>query len=137
MKKFVLYSENSPLYGRIFYVTSKENYDRRIKNAREINKMDGFSTAQEVIDYWVKWFGVQPEDFIVMCQWRCIIGKLYTIYELTGEALARALAETREADFLEEEHATDADVIAYNESMCAVYNQDGSFVDYMPELYYD
>ena len=63
------------------------------------------------------------------------MGKLYTIYELTGEALARALAETREADFLEEEHATDADVIAYNESMCAVYNQDGSFVDYIPELY--
>ena len=67
MKKFVIYSENSSLCGRIFYVTSKENYDRRIKNAREIKKMDGFSTAQEVIDYWVKWFGAQPEDFIVMC----------------------------------------------------------------------
>lgn len=38
-----------------------------IYNAREINKMDGFSTAQEVIDYWGKWFGVQPEDFIIMC----------------------------------------------------------------------
>ena len=67
MKKFVIYSENIPLYGRIFYVTSKENYDRRIKNAREINKMDGFSTAQEVIDYWGEWFGVQPDDFIIMC----------------------------------------------------------------------
>ena len=65
------------------------------------------------------------------------MGKLYTIYELTGEALARALAETREADFLEEEHATDADVIAYNEQIGAIYNQDGSFVDYIPELYYD
>ena len=65
MKKFVLYSENSPLYGRIFYVTSKENYDRRIKDARKIYKMYGFSTVQEIIDYWQKYFGVQPEDFII------------------------------------------------------------------------
>ena len=65
MKKFVIYSENSLLCGRIFYVTSEENYNRRIQNAREIKRMDGFSTVEEVIDYWVKWFGVQPEDFIV------------------------------------------------------------------------
>lgn len=60
MKKFVIYSENIPLYGRTFYVTSKENYD-----ARKIHKMDGFSTVQEVIDYWQKYFGIQPEDFII------------------------------------------------------------------------
>lgn len=67
MKKFVIYSENIPLYGRTFYVTSKENYDSRIQDARKIHKMDGFSTVQEIIDYWQKYFGVQPEDFIVMC----------------------------------------------------------------------
>ena len=67
MKKFVIYSENIPLYGRCLYVTSKENYDRRIKDARKIYKMDEFSTVQEVIDYWQKYFGVQPEDFIVKC----------------------------------------------------------------------
>lgn len=65
MKKFVIYSENIPLYGRIFYVTNKENYDSRIQDARKIHKMDGFSTVQEIIDYWQKYFGVQPEDFII------------------------------------------------------------------------
>lgn len=66
MKKYVIYSEKSPLCGStILYVTSEENYNRRIKNAREIKRMDGFTTVEEVIDYWVKWFGVQPEQFIV------------------------------------------------------------------------
>lgn len=70
MKKYVIYSENiTPCYavpnGRIFYVTSEENYNRRIQNAREIKRMDGFTTVEEVIDYWKEWFGVQPEQFIV------------------------------------------------------------------------
>lgn len=61
--------------------------------------------------------------------------KLYTIHELTGVALARALDETRESDFLPEEKTTDEELIAYNEWIGAVYNHDGSLADYMPELY--
>ena len=65
MKKFVIYSVSFPLHNCSLYVTTKENYDSRIKDARKIYKMDGFSTVQEIIDYWQKYFGVQPEDFII------------------------------------------------------------------------
>lgn len=67
MKKYVIYSERATNTNTntVFYVTSEENYNRRIQNAREIKRMDGFTTVEEVIDYWVKWFGVEPEDFIV------------------------------------------------------------------------
>lgn len=65
MKKYVIYSERATNTNKMFYVTSEENYNRRIKNAREIKRMDGFATVEEVIDYWKEWFGVQPEQFIV------------------------------------------------------------------------
>ena len=49
MKKFVIYSENIPLYGRIFYVTSKENYEAVIRNASKVLYFNG--TIQEAVEY--------------------------------------------------------------------------------------
>jgi hypothetical protein len=59
--KQVIYKENG-----IYKVTNEENYNRRIQNAREIKIMNDFENAEEIIDYFVMWFGCNKEDFIVI-----------------------------------------------------------------------
>ena len=49
-----------------FYVTTKENYDVRIRNSREIIKAVGFETAEEIVEYYCKNIRVKPEDFIII-----------------------------------------------------------------------
>ena len=52
--------------GGIYYVTSEENYNARIQNARAIHKMQDFNSAHEVIEYFCKHFGSKVEDFIII-----------------------------------------------------------------------
>ena len=58
--KTVIYKENG-----IFKTTSEQNYNSRIQNARQIHVMKDFESAEEIIEYYVKWFKCNAEDFIV------------------------------------------------------------------------
>lgn len=59
--KFVIYKSNGD-----FCVTTKENYNAIVQNAREIVKVVGFKTAEEIIEYYCKNIKTKPEDFIVI-----------------------------------------------------------------------
>ena len=59
--KTVIYKENG-----IYKTTNEENYNRRIQNARQIHVMKDFESAEEIIEYYVKWFKCKEEDFIVI-----------------------------------------------------------------------
>ena len=59
--KTVIYKTNG-----LYKTTSEENYNRVIQNAREIHNMYDFESAEEIIEYYVKWFGCNKEDFIVI-----------------------------------------------------------------------
>ena len=58
--KTVIYKANG-----VYYTTSETNYKARIKNARAIHKMADFDSAEEIINYFCKYFGSKPEDFII------------------------------------------------------------------------
>ncbi len=59
--KIVIYKVNG-----IWHTTTEENYNARIQNARAIHKMQDFNSAEEIIEYYCKYFKSQPEDFIVI-----------------------------------------------------------------------
>ena len=59
--KTVIYKENG-----IYKTTNEENYKRVIGNAREINTMHDFESAEEIIEYFIKYFKCKREDFIVV-----------------------------------------------------------------------
>lgn len=59
--KTVIYKENG-----IYKTTNEENYNRQIRNAKEIHTMDDFDSAEEIISYYVNWFKCNKEDFIVI-----------------------------------------------------------------------
>jgi hypothetical protein len=63
MIKNVIYRENGT-----YKVTTEENYNRTIRNAREICIMRDFQSAEEVISYFVKNFGFKcnRDSFIVV-----------------------------------------------------------------------
>ena len=67
-------------------------------------------------------------------EWKNRSETMHTIHQLRGEALEKALRETKEADF-KDEVVTREDLIAYNERTGAVYSETGEFLDYCPELY--
>ena len=67
--KTVIYKENG-----VYKTTTEENYNRNIRNAREIHTMYDFESAEEIIEYYTKWFNCNREDFIVMYN---IYGKQY------------------------------------------------------------
>lgn len=48
-------------------ITTLENYNARIQNARRIHTMKDFKTPEQIIEYYCKWFKSEPEDFIVKC----------------------------------------------------------------------
>ena len=50
----------------IYYTTSEANYNARIQNARAIHKCDGFGSAEEIIDYYCRYFGSKPDEFIII-----------------------------------------------------------------------
>lgn len=59
--KTVIYKENG-----VYKTTTEENYNRVIQNARQIHTMQDFESAEEIIEYYIKWFGCTKEDFIVI-----------------------------------------------------------------------
>jgi hypothetical protein len=59
--KTVIYKENG-----IYKTTTEENYNAVIQNARKINTMEDFNNAEEIINYYIKWFGSKKEDFIII-----------------------------------------------------------------------
>lgn len=58
--KTVIYKENG-----IYKTTTEENYNRTIQNAREIHIMKDFESAEEIKEYYIKWFKCSENDFIV------------------------------------------------------------------------
>lgn len=59
--KTVIYKENG-----IYKTTNEENYNRVIRNARQVHNMYDFETVEEIMEYYMKWFGCTKEDFIVI-----------------------------------------------------------------------
>lgn len=59
--KTVIYKENG-----IYKTTNEENYNARIQNARQIHTMEGFTSAEEIKAYYIKWFNSIETDFIVI-----------------------------------------------------------------------
>ena len=59
--KTVIYKLNDT-----YYVTTESNYNAHIKNARAIQKMQDFNSAEEIIEYFCKYFGSKTEDFIII-----------------------------------------------------------------------
>ena len=52
-------------HGNILCVTPEDNYNARIMNARKVQNCKDFGNAAEIIEYYVRWFGSKPDDFIV------------------------------------------------------------------------
>jgi hypothetical protein len=51
--------------GGTYYVTTEENYNARIQNARAIHRLD-FESAEEIVEYLCKYCGYKAEDFIII-----------------------------------------------------------------------
>jgi hypothetical protein len=50
----------------IYYATSERNYYAQIRNAREVQELRDFNSAEEIIEYYCKHFGSKTEDFIII-----------------------------------------------------------------------
>lgn len=59
--KTIIYRVNG-----IFKTTTEENFNARIQNARQIQTWTDFESAEEIIDYCIKYFKANKEDFIVI-----------------------------------------------------------------------
>lgn len=59
--KTVIYKENG-----VYKTTTEENYNAVIQNARKINILKDFESAEDIINYYIKWFGSKKEDFIII-----------------------------------------------------------------------
>jgi len=49
-----------------YYVTPESNYNAAIRNERKITRMPEFESAEEIIEYFCKYFGNSPEDFVII-----------------------------------------------------------------------
>jgi len=59
--KAIIYKENG-----IYKITTEENYNNQIKNAKQINILKDFESAEEIINYFIKYFQANKEDFIII-----------------------------------------------------------------------
>ena len=59
--KTVIYKLNDT-----YYVTTESNYNAYIRDARAIQKMQDFNSAEEIIEYFCKYCGSKTEDFIII-----------------------------------------------------------------------
>lgn len=59
--KTVIYKENGA-----YKTTNETNYNRVIRNAREVHTMNDFESVEEIVEYYIKWFGCNREEFIVV-----------------------------------------------------------------------
>lgn len=50
----------------VYHTTTEENYNARIQNARNIHTLKDFESAEEIIEYYIKWFQAKREDFIII-----------------------------------------------------------------------
>lgn len=56
----------------VYNVIPEEFFDfnrneiKSMANARRIKKLNDFESAQEIIDYYCKWFNCTPDEFIVI-----------------------------------------------------------------------
>jgi hypothetical protein len=57
-----MYIWKSSLDG-CYYVTTRENYNSGLQNARAIHKMEGFNSPKEIVAYFVKYCNAKPENF--------------------------------------------------------------------------
>lgn len=57
--KQVIFRRNGTLY-----MTSEENYNRRIPDASALIKLEGFNSYEEVVDYMWSWKQI-PRDYII------------------------------------------------------------------------
>lgn len=61
MNKMVIYKD----LGK-FKVTTEENYNRAVRNAKEITDCSDFESAQAIVDYFVEYFYKTEDDFIII-----------------------------------------------------------------------
>ena len=59
--KTIIYKENG-----VYKTTNEQNYNSKVQNARQIHTMKDFESAEEIIEYYVKYFGSDRADFIVV-----------------------------------------------------------------------
>ena len=59
--KTVIYKVNG-----IYHTTSEDNYKAHIQNAFKVQRLPDFESADEIIEYYCKYFGSQREDIIIM-----------------------------------------------------------------------
>lgn len=53
--------------GNIYHTTDEDNYNARIQNARKIHAIDGAESAQDIIDYYIRYgWADSKDDFIVI-----------------------------------------------------------------------
>lgn len=50
----------------VYYATNERNFYAAIRNAREVQKLDDFDSAEEIIAYYCEHFGCKTEDFIII-----------------------------------------------------------------------
>lgn len=50
-----------------YTVTTLKNYKSYIQDTRKIQDCSAFNSAEEIIDYYCKYFHSKPEDFTVIC----------------------------------------------------------------------
>lgn len=58
--KYVIYKTLSG-----YCLTNIENYNNAICNLNKVTKLYDFSTPDEIIEYYNKYFGTKTEDFII------------------------------------------------------------------------
>ena len=46
-----------------YKMTTEENYNAYIRNERKVSDWSAFNSADEIIEYCVKWFGGKAEDY--------------------------------------------------------------------------
>ena len=49
-----------------YCVTTLANYNSYVQNTRTIQRLQGFTSFQEVIEYYCKYFNAKEEDFVVI-----------------------------------------------------------------------
>ena len=50
----------------VYYATSESNFYATVRDARAVQKLDDFSSAEEIIAYYCKHFGCKAENFIII-----------------------------------------------------------------------
>ena len=62
MKQVIYYNHTDGNW----YMTSQQNYNSYIQNAREIHKLEDVDNPYEFIENACKWWGAKEEDFIIV-----------------------------------------------------------------------